>query len=108
MSPFDAPLFIVGCVGGLLPDILRIIKNRYGGRFPSYLRQPNFWLGLILLVGLGGLAAWVLGATQVKEALIFGYAAPQLFSKLMAESNVLADRGTTDRGEFRLRTWWAS
>ncbi len=106
MFPFSLQYIILGCFGGLLPDILRIIKSRYDESLLSYLKNPSFWLGVILLVALGGFAAWILGATQAKEALIFGYAAPEFFSKLGGKHQIPINRGLTKRKEFSLRSWW--
>lgn len=107
MPQFNLTFVILGCMGGLFPDILRVIKNRYRKSLPAYFKRLNFWLGVLLLVVLGGFAAWILGATQVKEALIFGFAAPELFSRLLAGS---VGEGGPKKGheEFRLRKWWAS
>ena len=111
MSQFNLTLFLLGCVGGLLPDALRIIRNRYKKNIPAYLKRLNFWLGVMLWAAIGGLVAWVLGATQAKDALIFGYAAPQLLSQLGAEAWAQlqpADRGAKGPEDFSLPIWWAS
>lgn len=108
MPSFNLTLVILGCVGGVLPDVIKIIKNRYAKELPSYFKALNFWLGALLMIALGGIAAWIFGATQAKEALIFGYAAPEFISKLAGKRQVVSDRGVTNRGKFRLRTWWAS
>ena len=96
---------IFGCLGGLLPDILRIIKSRYKSKIPQYLTRFNFWLGIILLVIIGGLTAWLMGAEGPKEAIAFGFAAPEVISKLAAKSVETVDRGEIP---FRLRQWWAN
>lgn len=93
---------LCGCIGGLLPDILRIIKTRYKKRLPSYLSTLNFWLGILFLVAIGGLTAWLLEAEKPKEALAYGFAAPELLSRFLAKSIEEIDRG----GPFRLREWW--
>lgn len=108
MTSFDLCLFGLGCFGGLLPDILRFIKNRHNSNLPSYLKRINFWLGVILMVVLGGLAAWLMQATDAKEAVTFGFAAPQVFSSLAAKSKGVVDRGAMEPSKFGLRTWWGS
>lgn len=112
MPPFQVSIFLLGCLGGLLPDALRIAKNRYEPEIPNYLRRASFWLGVLLLVGIGGLAAWVLSAQSAKDALIFGYAAPQLFSQLGAgiqpSSAERTERGTRKLKPYSLAGWWAS
>ena len=82
MPQFVLGLFLLGCLGGAVPDLLRIIKNRYKASLPKYLRSANFWIGLVILIGIGGLTAWILEATTAKDALLYGYAAPQILSSL--------------------------
>jgi hypothetical protein len=100
----DWSFIVLGGVGGLIPDVLRLIKGRYKA-FPGYLRERNFWLGLLLLVLLGGLAAWAFQAHDAKAALAYGFGAPQVFSTLVSSQDQPAVRGD---GEFDLRRWWAS
>ena len=68
MPNFVLGLFLLGCLGGAVPDLLRIIKNRYKANLPKYLRSANFWIGLVILIGIGGLTAWILEATTAKDA----------------------------------------
>ncbi len=106
MPSFNPTFVILGCVGGILPDAIRIIKSRHDQELPSYFKKINFWVGFLFMVILGGGAAWIFGASQAKEALIFGYAAPEFISKLAAKSQVAADRAVIDKAVFKLRTWW--
>lgn len=101
----DLSLVLVGCIGGLLPEVLRLVRARHDRRLPKYLGYLGFWLGVILMSLLGGLASWVLGAQGLKDALAYGFAAPEIFSRLSATTATDVDRGA---GEFRLRTWWAN
>jgi hypothetical protein len=106
MPPFSWPFVVLGLVGGLIPDAVRLIKNRHETDVPAYLRRFNFWLGLFLLILMGGAAAWLLGAATSKEALAYGYSAPELVSKVLAKTG---EQGAVDRGagELDVRTWWA-
>jgi hypothetical protein len=104
MAPFNLSLFVLGCGAGLLPDALRIIKNRHEPQLPAYLRAANFWLGVVLLAALGGIVTWALGAQSVKEALAYGFAAPEIISRLAAKYVAEVDRG---EAAFDLRQWWA-
>lgn len=100
-------LFIIafGCIGGFLPDVLRIIKGRHDAA-PGYLKSGTFYLGLALLVALGGFAAWLFGANEAKEAVAYGFAAPEIISKLGADVN--PDRGDAASGNTSLRQWWSA
>src|SRR5690349_11101305 len=81
MPPFDTGVIVLGCIGGALPDILRIINSRYDPELADHLKTVQFWIGFILLVAIGGFAAWVFGAKEVKEALAYGFGAPEFISK---------------------------
>lgn len=104
MAAFNIVYFLLGCLGGLLPDVIRIIKNRHKLSIPEFLRTGNFWLGLTLMVAIGGLAAWIFSPSSAKEAVIYGYAAPQLFSSLAAEEI----KNTRIKSlSLSIRDWWA-
>lgn len=112
MPAFNLSLFLLGCLGGLLPDILRLIRNRHKIRIPTYLGKLNFWMGTILLVAVGGLTAWILSAETAKDALIYGFASPQILSQLAASARLeRVERGVNDQTrevQFNLLKWWDS
>jgi len=103
MPVFNLEYVLLGCVGGVLPDVIRIIKNRYKLSMPEYLKTSSFWLGLLLMVLIGGLAAWAFSTSSAKEAIIYGYAAPQLFSSLAAEE-IKSSRIKSIN--LSIRGWW--
>jgi hypothetical protein len=76
---------VYGLVGGLLPDVIRMINNRYNPALPDYLKSPNFYIGLVFLVLLGGGAAFLLHPVGIVETLAVGYSAPQLVSSLLSQ-----------------------
>ncbi|MBK6948611.1 MAG: hypothetical protein IPH16_11650 [Haliscomenobacter sp.] len=39
--------FLYGLIGGLLPDAIRIINNRYNPVLPEYLKSPSFYIGTL-------------------------------------------------------------
>jgi hypothetical protein len=113
---------ILGCIGGALPDVLRLIAGRHG-EVPKYVGSPYFWISLVVLVALGGGTTYLYslispqtlsgsepGPGQLISALAIGYSAPSLISKLLSEPAATATRGV-DRGLHptrSLRGWWAS
>jgi hypothetical protein len=107
MPEFRWEMFLLGCAGGLLPDILRIIKSRHDGTMPAYLKSIMFYVGLLFLVLLGGAASWLLAATDLKQAIAYGFAAPEIISDLFGKSPD-EDRGPVDSPPppLTLRTWW--
>jgi hypothetical protein len=122
MPAFNLAIFLIGCLGGLLPDALRIARNRYEIKVLDYLARPQFWLGVLILALVGGLTAWVFDLAAAKDALIYGYAAPAVISQLVA--SIMPDgqklstlRGATGgpmrsmapaepQGAFNLLKWW--
>jgi hypothetical protein len=107
MPPVHTSLILFGCLGGLLPDVLRLIRSRYDGALPAYLRSGAFWLGLALLAVVGGFTAWLAGATEIQQALAYGFGAPEVISRLAA--NPRSAERALPRGapSFSLRSWWA-
>jgi hypothetical protein len=122
MPAFDVSYFLLGCLGGVLPDALRLARNRYETEVLDYLKRLNFWLGLLMLALVGGLTAWIFGLTSAKDALIYGYAAPAVISQLVASiapggSDQPTVRGgavgaarsmapAAGKGELNLLKWW--
>jgi len=100
----DWKLIALGCVGGAVPDVIRIIQNRYNLELPKYLWSPNFWLGFVLLVLLGGAASYLGGATDYKTALSFGFAAPEVISRLLSSGRP-GEMGFTGTANSLRRFW---
>jgi hypothetical protein len=119
-------IVLLGMVGGLLPDAIRFFKERHDPQVPAFLKTTKFWISLGVGLGLGGLAAWLLEAATAKDAVIYGFAAPELLTTLAAGVTAPpADRGAdraADRGADRgaesaerstarpleeLTDWWA-
>ena len=95
-----------GALGGTLPDVIRLVRQRHNEALPAYLKRRNFYIGLVLAVVLGAAAAALLDASSVAEALAYGFGAPELLTRLLS-------RAGTDTGNGRiapLRTcgeWWS-
>ncbi len=95
----------LSCLGGVLPDVLRIIAARYDGP-PKYLSKGFFWLGLVLLVLVAGVTAVLVQPKDTVGALAVGFGAPEIISKLLSRPG---DRGAGTGGSIvnDLRSWWA-
>lgn len=114
MPKFDLSMLLLGCAGGIIPDVLRIIQDRHSLTIPAYLKSGVFWISLLLLAGLGGLTAWLFDAKDVKQALAFGFGAPEIISRVFGKIAGGVDRGI-DRGDEQGATstlsfseWWGS
>ena len=112
MPEFQLSFFLLGCLGGVLPDLLRIARNRYDKGLGVYLKSLNFWVGLVILILIGGATAWIFDASSAKDALIIGYTSPQIISQLVGSAT--ADKKLTPlgagaaRGTAKVTNWWGS
>jgi hypothetical protein len=77
---------VLGCIGGLIPDVIRLIKIGDTGiyRLPDYLKSWFFYFILILQVSFGGFLIYILKIDDALQALVYGYAGPQIFTSLAA------------------------
>lgn len=111
MPTFVFSIFLIGCLGGLLPDALRFARNRYDPAAVDYVRRWQFWAGLAVLVSLGGLTAWAFAAQSVIEALAYGFAAPEIISQLAGSVSVKApvqvEREAVEYEPLNVRKWWS-
>ena len=117
MPQFNLSFFLVGCLGGLLPDVLRLIKARFGKDVLAYMKTFKYWAGLILLAAVGGLVAWLFNVQEVQSAIAYGFAAPEIIEKLAADKSqqdsakrhaIQKSPQTAEELEkkFQLRSWW--
>lgn len=99
---------MLGGIGGLLPDVIKVVNLRMQGR-PTYLTDGFYWISLGILALLGAGAAALKGAGDPIEALALGAAAPTLFSRAFAkkEDDHLS-AGTPETTVKRIRQWWGS
>lgn len=93
-----------GAAGGVLPDVIRLARQRHNLALPPYVKKWNFYVGLTLAVVLGAVTAALLGADSITEAVAYGYGAPELLSRLLSRVETGAGRITPWR---TLRAWWA-
>src|SRR5829696_5359246 len=98
----DWKIIALGCVGGAIPDAIRFINNRYSVELPEHYASVNFWVGFLLLVILGGAAAWLGGAKEVQAALAYGFAAPEIISRSLSSGPI-----TLSKPSSIIRRWWS-
>jgi hypothetical protein len=111
MPEIKVGMIVCGAIGGLIPDILRIIQNRYDASIPEYLKSGKFYLSLFFLLLIGGALAWILGASEIKQALAYGFGGPEVISRLLGRAAGNGDRGFdrgSGRGKFKILDFWAA
>jgi hypothetical protein len=72
-----------GCLGGVLPDGLRLVGARYGAP-PEYLKRAFFWFSLSLLIGVAALTVFLLSPSRIIDAIALGFSAPEILSSVLA------------------------
>ena len=80
-------IFLFGCLGGALLELLRWWKMRESPNFPAYARKPVYWLLTVAMILAGGCIAAVYGAGPVSaiQAMNIGAAAPAIIGALAVE-----------------------
>jgi hypothetical protein len=108
-------LLIYAAIGGVIPDALRVLKwarSPEKNRPRSPLTDPAIYVGLIIQVLLGVLAAYLLAVTTPFQAVAVGYAAPDLLTRLLGNiagkqvSAVVSARPEDSSVVVRLLRWW--
>ena len=105
MTATQAALY--GAIGALLPDVIRIIKDRHNVALPPYLKSLNFYLGLLFAVALGAGVSVVLAPTDLKAALAYGFGAPEIVTRLLSEPASPKAAAAAAAGQRSVRRWWA-
>jgi hypothetical protein len=95
-----------GAVGGAIPDILRLIRERRG-EAPVYLTKWWFWLGFILALAVGALVAWIFTPARILDAIAYGIAAPSILQGLTADRSKEPRLGTNNNPVDAIRYWWS-
>ncbi len=92
-TPPKAVVFILGCVGAIAPEIIRLYKLRR--KAPKELFTFWVYVASLLYAGFGGLVAITLPAVNVGAAFYAGITTPTLIS-------AIARRKTMARGRVAL------
>lgn len=77
-------VFLVGCLGGSLSEVLHWWNLRTSNKLPRYSDKPRYWILTILMIFAGGVVAWFQfgEAAQALAAAQAGIVAPLLIQKL--------------------------
>lgn len=81
----------LGCIGGLLPDVIRLLNwAKDGATDPASVKRPPKagvllrLVGALIQVGLGGFAVYLLGAASPLQAVAIGFAGPEFLTRILA------------------------
>lgn len=101
-------IILAGCLGALVPELIRIGK----GTTHDVFKSPTYWIQLIAQVAVGALAAYYVDTKTPEAAFAAGYTLPQLITRIAAAPTptppVVPPVGGGDGpGRFSLRTWWS-
>ena len=85
-------VFLVGCFGGALAELIKWYGMRESPNLPSYVKSLRYWLITASVVLCGGVLATLYGTTSVNALLAvnIGASAPLIISSL-ARSQPLAE-----------------
>ena len=104
------PVFLLGCVGGMMIEILRWWKIREEPLRPAYYSSPFYWMITVLMILTGGGLATLYGVEQVHAIAVanLGASAPALMAVLAKPRNSdVSERqlGTEVRSPSAPPTW---
>jgi ABC-type uncharacterized transport system permease subunit len=99
-------ILLWGALGGTVPDILRLIRERYD-EAPVYLTKWNFWLGVVLAMAVGAFVAWIFSPAKILDAVAYGIAAPSVLQGLAADKTKEAKLSGGDNLLDNWRYWWS-
>ncbi len=105
MPEFKVDMFLLGCLGGLVPDILRIIKNRDQKNVLDCFKHFTYWLALVLQILVGGFAVYILSTASITKALAVGFSAPEIIGSLLSKKEEPIRTG--EERKFKIRGWLA-
>lgn len=106
-------IYLFGCLGGAVVELLRWWKLRESDVFPAYAGRPVYWLLTVAMIGVGGLVAIVYGTESMSAvmAMNLGGSAPALLGALAKQpKGVGADELNFDgkaSNTSRLRAFFA-
>jgi hypothetical protein len=96
---FNLVVFLLGCAGGILAEILKWYELRTSANFPVYYKNLAYWGITIIMAAIGGFLAIVQGVDETKPllAINIGITAPLILKGLAAVVPVTPPSGTADR-----------
>ena len=80
-------IFLFGCLGGSLIELLRWWKLRESLEFPNYCKKPAYWCLTLAMITAGGLiaVAYGTGTTKAILAMNLGASTPAIIGTLATQ-----------------------
>ncbi len=77
-------VFLAGCGGGVLNELLHWWNLRKKPEFPRYVRSAKYWILTLLMALVGGFIVWLYFGQQVEGVLAVhvGLLAPLILQKM--------------------------
>ena len=98
-------LFLAGCFGGAVAELLKWFGMREREKLPTYARSALYWVVTALMVVCGGVLATLYGTQHVSAILAvnIGASAPLIVASLAR--TVAVPAGEPTRGARRSTSW---
>jgi len=98
---------IWGAVGGVLPDIMKLLRKRFQQR-PTYVGRAWYWLNVVLLAIIGAIISVISHPNAIQDALAYGAASLALLTQLFGKDDDQHLGGSGASAIKKIRGWWAS
>jgi len=99
------PVFLVGCFGGFLAELIKWYGMRESDNLPKYARSLRYWLITVAIIICGGMLATLYGTTHVSALLAvnIGASAPLVISSLARTLPTTETTRGVDASRLRMR-----
>lgn len=94
----ETQVFIGGCVGGSLAELLHWWNLRTSDKLPAYIKSPFYWIVTFIMIIIGGaICTLQFGAnTDAILAIQIGFGAPIFIQKLASAPNAGGSKGSRE------------
>ena len=99
---------MVGALGGVLPDLIKVIRKRFQ-KMPTYLGRGWYWLNVLFLAIIGAIASAIAHPGTIHEALAYGAGSLAILTQALGQSDEQHLGDAEQVNPIRqLRAWWGS